>query len=165
MGSTMKRNISCSITPGGCYHMRISLTLTEPLCRPWMAGLQKRPYLHQVKLILLYKDICRLNDCLMSVWFILMGGITPMSCCYTDANAIDLQHREHAGGDLGIFVMSMLNQYDGLAIPDQEGTTSLLRQYIRQTPNRRAFYHATDAKAVDAIRKGLAWVGTDMASK
>lgn len=61
------------------------------------------------------------------------------------------------GGDLGLFIMTMLNHYDGASIPDQETVTGLLRQYIRQLPEGRGFYHATDTNALETIRKGLQW--------
>lgn len=61
------------------------------------------------------------------------------------------------GGDLGLFTVSMLNHYSGGSIPNQEAVTSFLRQYVKQLPEGRAFYHATDSKAIDTIRTGLEW--------
>ncbi|GIX66103.1 uncharacterized protein BcabD6B2_55390 [Babesia caballi] len=68
------------------------------------------------------------------------------------------------GGDLGVFTMAMLNMYEGNGTPTQETATALLRQYLRQLPEGRLFRHATDDKALEAIRKALKWEVLDLAN-
>ncbi|GBE59675.1 hypothetical protein BOVATA_011680 [Babesia ovata] len=66
------------------------------------------------------------------------------------------------GGDLGIFILAMLNMYENDGIPTQKTVTNMLREYIRQISNGRDFRHAVDEKSLESIRNALKWELIDL---
>ncbi|KAK2197325.1 hypothetical protein BdWA1_000324 [Babesia duncani] len=62
------------------------------------------------------------------------------------------------GGDLGIFIHTLLVMHKGGEMPSEESVTNLLKQYIQSMPENRRFCHCTDQATLEHLRSRLKWV-------